>query len=69
MPWFFFSSLLNADIASAAVLISFGAVLGKISPLQLVLMGIIETVIFAANEYLSSHVLKVKKKNSVLTFF
>ncbi|XP_034238337.1 ammonium transporter Rh type A [Thrips palmi] len=51
-------SLLNADVATAAVLISMGAVLGKTTPLQLVLMGFVEMVFFAANEYLSSHVLQ-----------
>lgn len=51
-------SLLNADVATAAVLISVGAVLGKTTPLQLVVMGAVEMVFFAANEYLSSHVLQ-----------
>ncbi|KAJ1528645.1 hypothetical protein ONE63_007040 [Megalurothrips usitatus] len=51
-------SLLNADVATAAVLISMGAVLGKTTPLQLVVMGLVEMVVFAANEYMSSHVLK-----------
>ncbi|XP_026280419.2 ammonium transporter Rh type B isoform X2 [Frankliniella occidentalis] len=45
-------SLFNADVATAAVLISFGAVLGKTTPLQLVAMGTVEMVFFAANEYL-----------------
>jgi len=46
------SSLLTADFASAAVLISFGVVLGKTSPLQLILMALIEIVLFVANEVL-----------------
>lgn len=35
-----------------------GAVLGKTTPLQLVVMGFVEMAFFAANEYLSSHVLQ-----------
>lgn len=43
-------SILSADFASAAVLISFGAVIGKTSPLQLIVMALIEIVLFTANE-------------------
>jgi len=42
--------LLGADFATAAVLISFGAVLGKTSALQLFIMTIIEIVLFNVNE-------------------
>jgi ammonium transporter Rh len=45
-------SLLGADFAIAAVLISFGAVLGKVSPLQLTIMTIIELVIYNVNEWI-----------------
>lgn len=50
------TSLLTADFASAAVLISFGVVLGKASPFQLVLMALIEIVLFVANEVLGRNV-------------
>jgi len=50
------TSLLTADFASAAVLISFGVVLGKTSPLQLILMALIEIVLFVANEVLGRNV-------------
>uniref|UniRef100_A0A1B6EAQ8 Ammonium transporter AmtB-like domain-containing protein n=1 Tax=Clastoptera arizonana TaxID=38151 RepID=A0A1B6EAQ8_9HEMI len=43
-------SLISADVLSAAILISMGAVLGKTTPLQLLIMGIIETVLFCVNE-------------------
>jgi len=43
-------TLIKSDFASAAVLISFGAVLGKISPIQLLVMALIEVVIFQVNE-------------------
>jgi ammonium transporter Rh len=44
--------LINSDFASATVLISFGAVLGKISPIQLLVMGLIEVVLYEVNEYI-----------------
>lgn len=52
-------SLLKADIASAAVLISMGAVLGKTSYVQLLVMGFIEIAVFSSNLYLGSEVFKV----------
>ncbi|XP_004674088.1 PREDICTED: ammonium transporter Rh type A [Condylura cristata] len=45
-------SLINADFSTATVLISFGAVLGKTSPVQMLIMTIIEITIFAGNEHL-----------------
>lgn len=51
---------MNADFASATVLISFGAVLGVTTPLQLAVMAICEIAIFASNEFLGLSVLKVK---------
>ena len=52
-------SLLNADFASASVLISFGAVLGVTTPLQLIVMAICEIAIFATNEWLGLDKLEV----------
>ena len=52
-------SLLNADFASATVLISFGAVLGVTTPLQLIVMAMCEIAVFATNEWLGLTVLKV----------
>ncbi|KAJ8684404.1 hypothetical protein QAD02_020196 [Eretmocerus hayati] len=43
-------SLLSADVAVAAPLISMGAVLGKISYMQLISMGIIELFVYTANK-------------------
>jgi ammonium transporter Rh len=54
-------SLLSADLATAALLISFGAVLGKTTPLQLVIMGLIETAVFTGNEHLGLNVFKVSE--------
>ncbi|KAK2179724.1 hypothetical protein NP493_476g04051 [Ridgeia piscesae] len=50
------TTLLTADFAAAAVLISFGAVLGKTSALQLVIMTVIEVVAFQLNEFLGTNV-------------
>ena len=52
--------LLTADFASAAVLISFGVVLGKASPFQLIIMALIEIVLFVANEVLGRAVFGVR---------
>jgi ammonium transporter Rh len=52
--------LLSADLATATLLISFGALLGKTTPLQLVIMGLIETALFTANEHLGLSVFKAK---------
>ncbi|CAF3750656.1 unnamed protein product [Rotaria sordida] len=45
-------TLLKADFVCASVLISFGAVLGKTNPAQLVVLALIEVVIQVWNEYI-----------------
>ena len=42
--------MLTSDFAAATVLISFGVVIGKTSPLQLIVMSLIEIVLFVVNE-------------------
>uniref|UniRef100_A0A0B7A560 Ammonium transporter AmtB-like domain-containing protein n=1 Tax=Arion vulgaris TaxID=1028688 RepID=A0A0B7A560_9EUPU len=44
-------SMITADFASAAVLITFGALLGKTSPMQMIVVTMFEVILFAANEY------------------
>ncbi len=44
-------NLLNAEFACAVVLISFGAVLGKTSPIQLLVMALLEIPFFAVTEW------------------
>lgn len=44
-------NLVNAEFACAVVLISFGAVLGKTSPVQLLVMASLEIPIFAVTEW------------------
>uniref|UniRef100_A0A4W6F1C5 Ammonium transporter Rh type A n=1 Tax=Lates calcarifer TaxID=8187 RepID=A0A4W6F1C5_LATCA len=50
--------MINADFSTATVLISFGAVLGKTSPVQLLIMTILEITIFSINEHLVASTLK-----------
>ncbi|KAG7469560.1 hypothetical protein MATL_G00130200 [Megalops atlanticus] len=45
-------SMINADFCTGSVLISFGAVLGKTSPVQLLLMAVFEVTLFAINEFI-----------------
>lgn len=51
-------SLLVADFCAAAVLISFGAVIGKASLSQLIIMATFEVVIQGVNELIGLHYLK-----------
>ncbi|XP_041836713.1 rh50-like protein [Melanotaenia boesemani] len=44
-------NLLNAEFACAVVLISFGAVLGKTSPVQLLIMALLEITVFSITEW------------------
>lgn len=44
-------NLLQADFVCAAILISFGGVLGKTNPAQLIVMALIEVVIQVWNQY------------------
>lgn len=52
-------SLLSADVAVATPLISMGAVLGKVTYLQLVFMGIVELIMFTINKYIGEHLFMV----------
>ena len=51
--------MLLSDFAAAAVLISFGAVIGVTSPLQLIVMSLIEIVLFLVNEVIGRKYLGV----------
>ncbi|CAF4052225.1 unnamed protein product [Rotaria sordida] len=48
-------SLSTADFVSASILISMGAVLGQVSPLQLILMAFFEVPIQVVNEWIGTH--------------
>lgn len=47
-------TLVLGDFCAGAVLISYGAVLGKINPLQLMVMATIETVLYVINEAIAT---------------
>ena len=53
-------SLLSADFVAATVLITFGALLGKTSPMQLILLVMIEIPIFVINEIVGRHYFGVR---------
>ena len=44
------ATLITADFAAAAVLITFGAVLGKVTPAQLLVIALVEIVFYSLNE-------------------
>jgi ammonium transporter Rh len=46
---------LVADFVAAAVLISFGAVIGKVTLSQLICMATFEVVVLTGNEYIGLH--------------
>ncbi|XP_036337485.1 ammonium transporter Rh type B-A-like [Rhagoletis pomonella] len=52
-------SIIDADIAAAAPLISMGALLGRTTPIQLLFMALIEIVLFAANEYVALNIFSI----------
>lgn len=52
--------MVTADFATATVLISFGAVLGRTSPLQLLIMGFIEVIVAQINGYICHELLHVR---------
>lgn len=60
-------SMINADFSTATVLISFGAVLGKISPIQMLIMAIIEIAVFAGNEYLVVEIFEASDVGASMT--
>ena len=51
------TTLITSDFAAGAVLISFGAVLGKTSPLQMLLVVIFELMVYACNELIGATIL------------
>ncbi|KAK7479050.1 hypothetical protein BaRGS_00029720, partial [Batillaria attramentaria] len=53
------TNMLTADFAAAAVLITFGALLGKTSPLQLVVVCFLEIILFSVNEWIGLSLLEV----------
>uniref|UniRef100_A0A8C5H1P5 Ammonium transporter Rh type B n=1 Tax=Gouania willdenowi TaxID=441366 RepID=A0A8C5H1P5_GOUWI len=60
-------SMINADFCTGSVLISFGAVLGKTSPIQLLIMAMFEVTLFSVNEYILLSVLGTKDAGGSMT--
>lgn len=57
----FFFSFTEADMVSLTVVITFGALLGLTSAIQLIVISIVETVLVVINMYLVITYFKVKK--------
>jgi ammonium transporter Rh len=53
-------NLIGADIAAATVLISMGALLGRTTPIQLLVMAMFEIALFAANEHFQLEMMRVR---------
>uniref|UniRef100_A0A673TWQ9 Ammonium transporter Rh type A n=1 Tax=Suricata suricatta TaxID=37032 RepID=A0A673TWQ9_SURSU len=60
-------NMINGDLSTVTVLISFGAVLGKISPSQMLVMTILEIAAFVGNEYLVGEIFKASDVGASMT--
>ncbi|NXI63866.1 RHBGB protein, partial [Anseranas semipalmata] len=60
-------SMVSADFCTAAILISAGAVLGRVSPIQMLLLTLLEVPLFACNEYILLSLLGVSDSGGSLT--
>ncbi|GAB0185363.1 ammonium transporter Rh type A [Grus japonensis] len=60
-------SMINADFSTATALISFGAVLGKTSPVQMLILTVLEITIFACNEHLVTEILQATDVGASMT--
>ncbi|KAG7226291.1 hypothetical protein INR49_003042 [Caranx melampygus] len=59
-------SLVEAEMCTASVLISIGAVLGKTNPVQLILIALLEVPGFILNKWLLQTLFKVRLLNSIM---
>ncbi|XP_072132552.1 ammonium transporter Rh type B [Mobula birostris] len=60
-------SMINADFCTGSVLISFGALLGKCSPGQLLVMTVFEAAFFPINEFILLSLLQIKDAGGSMT--
>ncbi|XP_035176556.1 ammonium transporter Rh type A isoform X2 [Oxyura jamaicensis] len=60
-------SMINADFSTATALISFGALLGKTSPVQMLILTVLEITIFACNEHLVTGIFKATDVGASMT--
>mmetsp|Transcript_26811 Transcript_26811/g.63709 ORF Transcript_26811/g.63709 Transcript_26811/m.63709 type:complete len:455 (-) Transcript_26811:337-1701(-) len=59
--------LIYGLFAAGAVMISFGGVLGKVTPLQLLAMAIVEVPLFCINEHICANLIKVRDVGGAMT--
>ncbi|XP_042637615.1 ammonium transporter Rh type C [Orycteropus afer afer] len=60
-------SLINADFCVGSVCVAFGAVLGKVSPIQLLIMTLFQVTLFSVNEFILLNLLLVKDAGGSMT--
>ncbi|XP_012638694.1 ammonium transporter Rh type C isoform X2 [Microcebus murinus] len=60
-------NLINADFCVASVCVAFGAVLGKVSPVQLLIMTLLQVTLFTVNEFILLRLLEVKDAGGSMT--
>ncbi|NWW78583.1 RHBGB protein, partial [Climacteris rufus] len=60
-------SMVSADFCTAAVLISTGAVLGRVNPLQMLLLALLEVTLCTLNEYILLNLMGVSDTGRSLT--
>ncbi|KAM9311918.1 ammonium transporter Rh type C [Gastrophryne carolinensis] len=61
------TSLINADFCVGSVCIAFGGVLGKVSPVQVMVMTLFQVTLFAVNEYVLLNKLHVNDAGGSMT--
>ncbi|NXN20213.1 RHCG protein, partial [Indicator maculatus] len=60
-------NLINADFCVGSVCIAFGAILGKTSPIQLLVLTLFQVTLFSVNEYILLNLLHVKDAGGSMT--
>ncbi|NWI95168.1 RHBGB protein, partial [Pitta sordida] len=60
-------SMFSADFCTAAVLISTGAVLGRVNPVQMLLLALLEVILCSLNEYVLLSLMAVSDSGRSLT--
>ncbi|NXP09751.1 RHBGB protein, partial [Thinocorus orbignyianus] len=61
------ASMVSADFCTAAILISTGAVLGRVNPVQLLLLTLLGVTLFSINEYILLSLLEISDSGGSLT--
>lgn len=60
-------NLINADFCVGSVCVAFGAILGKVSPIQLLIMTLFQVTLFSVNEFILLSLLEVKDAGGSMT--